>query len=147
MNSTSTPNTSGKPVVPDAMNQTIFKMMTQETGPQATSRQLSSLYTQSINTLPEHRRKQTFNTGINPYVKYMPYPLPWRAVAGPEELPPDFGWITNSCAGKAIVGTIGGAVAGLVMGVFLGAMSGKFFNSNCNFSFQIFCILPFIATK
>ena len=137
MSNTPTPNTNGKPAVPDAMNQTIFKMMTQETGSQATSRQLSSLYTQSIDTLPEHRKKQTFFTGINPYVKYMPYPLPWRAVAGPEELPPDFGWITNSCAGKAIVGTIGGAVAGLVMGVFLGAMSGKFCNSIVFFLFKI----------
>ena len=113
-----------EPGAPDAMNQTIYKMMTTpKGGPLTTSRQISSLYTQSMDSLPPHTKQRAINTGIPPHIKYMPYPVPWRAVAGPEEMPPDFGWITNSCAGKAIIGTLGGAAAGLVMGVFLGAMS------------------------
>lgn len=53
----------------------------------------------------------------------LPYFRPWFATSGPNELPPDFGWITNSCGGKAAIGVFGGGVMGLLMGVFLGAMS------------------------
>lgn len=111
---------------PDAMNQSIYKMMTTpKGGPLTTSQQISSLYTQTLDSLPPQSKEKIsiINTGIPPHVKYMPYPVPWRAIAGPEEMAPDFGWITNSCAGKAVIGTLGGAAAGLVMGVFLGAMS------------------------
>jgi import inner membrane translocase subunit TIM22 len=110
---------------PDAMNQPIFKMMTNESngGPHTTSRQISSLFSQSYRSTPQHHKTQTINTGIPPNLKYMPYPIPWRAVAGPDEMPPDFSWLTDSCAGKAAIGTIGGAGVGLIMGVFLGAMS------------------------
>lgn len=110
---------------PDAMNQPIFKMMTNESngGPQRTSHQISSLFSQSYQSRPQHYKTQTINTGISPHIKYMPYPIPWRAVAGPDEMPPDFSWLTDSCAGKAVIGTIGGAGVGLIMGVFLGAMS------------------------
>lgn len=55
--------------------------------------------------------------------KSLPYFQPWFATSGPKELPPDFGWISNSCGGKAAIGVIGGGVMGLLMGVFLGAMS------------------------
>jgi len=123
MNSSSNSNNKAQALLtPDAMNQTIHSLMTQE-NPQTTSKQISSLYTQSIQSLPEHRKKETIFTGIPPHFKYMPYPLPWRAIAGPDELPPDYEWITSSCAGKAVVGTLGGAACGLVMGVFLGAMA------------------------
>lgn len=53
----------------------------------------------------------------------LPYCQPWFPTAGPTHLPPDFGWMTNSCGGKAAIGIIGGGVMGLLMGVFLGAMS------------------------
>ncbi|GKZ00111.1 hypothetical protein MPSEU_000964500 [Mayamaea pseudoterrestris] len=53
----------------------------------------------------------------------LPYPLPWQPSASPRELPPDFSWISNSCALRALVGTMGGAGMGLLMGVFMGAMS------------------------
>lgn len=52
----------------------------------------------------------------------LPYFLPWRPSSG-GEAPPNFDWVTNSCGGKAAVGTIGGGAMGLLMGVFLGAMS------------------------
>ena len=123
MNSSSNSNNkAAAALTPDAMNQTIHRLMTQG-NPQTTSKQITSLYTQSIQSLPEHRKKETIFTGIPAHFKYMPYPLPWRAIAGPDELPPDYEWITSSCAGKAVVGTLGGAACGLVMGVFLGAMS------------------------
>ena len=53
----------------------------------------------------------------------LPYFLPWSQTAGPNEVAPDFSWLTNSCGGKAAIGVIGGGVMGLLMGVFLGAMS------------------------
>jgi len=65
----------------------------------------------------------------NPYAvdnltrQRLPYFLPWKIGPSPQEPPPDFSFITNSCAGKAIIGTIGGGMMGLLMGVFLGAMS------------------------
>lgn len=119
---TSMPQSQG---TPDAMNQPIFKMMTNESngGPQTTSNQISSLFSQSYRSTPQHHKTQTINTGIPRHFQYMPYPIPWRAVAGPDEMPPDFSWLTDSCAGKAAIGTIGGAGVGLIMGVFLGAMS------------------------
>jgi import inner membrane translocase subunit TIM22 len=55
--------------------------------------------------------------------KSLPYFQPWYATSGPNELPPDFGWISSSCGGKAAIGVFGGGVMGLLMGVFLGAMS------------------------
>mmetsp|Transcript_22671 Transcript_22671/g.32472 ORF Transcript_22671/g.32472 Transcript_22671/m.32472 type:complete len:231 (-) Transcript_22671:95-787(-) len=55
--------------------------------------------------------------------KSLPYFQPWYQTAGPSELPPDFGWLTNSCGGKAAIGVFGGGAMGLIMGVFLGAMS------------------------
>jgi import inner membrane translocase subunit TIM22 len=55
--------------------------------------------------------------------KSLPYFQPWFATSGPNEMPPDFGWLTNSCGGKAAIGVFGGGVMGLLMGVFLGAMS------------------------
>lgn len=53
----------------------------------------------------------------------LPYFLPWKPTAGPNELPPNFDWIANSCGGKAAIGVFGGGLMGLLMGVFLGAMS------------------------
>lgn len=54
--------------------------------------------------------------------KSLPYFLPWRTSGG-GEVPPDFGWLTDSCGGKAAIGVFGGGVMGLLMGVFLGALS------------------------
>lgn len=67
----------------------------------------------------------TINTGIprNFRFQYMAYPVPWRATAGPDSLPPNFSWLSDSCAGKAAIGVFAGAGCGLIMGVFLGAMS------------------------
>jgi mitochondrial import inner membrane translocase subunit TIM22 len=53
----------------------------------------------------------------------LPYFLPWQMTASPNQVPPDFGWMANSCGGKAAIGVFGGGVMGLLMGVFLGAMS------------------------
>jgi import inner membrane translocase subunit TIM22 len=55
--------------------------------------------------------------------KSLPYFLPWYPTAGPNEMPPDFSWISDSCGGKAAIGVFGGGMMGLVMGVFLGALS------------------------
>jgi import inner membrane translocase subunit TIM22 len=55
--------------------------------------------------------------------KSLPYFQPWFTTAGPDELPPNFNWISESCGGKAAIGVFGGGVMGLLMGVFLGAMS------------------------
>ncbi|GAX14591.1 hypothetical protein FisN_6Lh371 [Fistulifera solaris] len=55
--------------------------------------------------------------------KSLPYPLPWKPVASPTEPPPDFSWLTGSCAGKVAIGVIGGAGMGALMGLFLGALS------------------------
>jgi len=56
-------------------------------------------------------------------VHYLPYFLPWKASAYPNELQPDFNWMYESCSGKAAVGIFGGAIMGLLFGVFMGAMS------------------------
>ena len=53
----------------------------------------------------------------------LPYFKPWFATSGPNEMPPNFEWLTNSCGGKAAIGVFGGGIMGLLMGVFLGAMS------------------------
>ena len=53
----------------------------------------------------------------------LPFFQPWYPSAAPAELPPDFTWVTNSCAGKSAIGVFGGGCMGLLMGVFLGAMS------------------------
>jgi import inner membrane translocase subunit TIM22 len=109
---------------PDAMNQTISQMVMAPTSTSSTashaaiSNQISSLY-KGTNTRPQY----TINTGIPPQAQYMAYPVPWRATSGPDYLPPDFGWLSESCAGKAAIGVLAGSVCGLVMGVFLGAMS------------------------
>lgn len=55
--------------------------------------------------------------------KSLPYFLPWTPTAGPGQMPPDFSWMSDNCAGKATIGVIGGGVMGLLMGVFLGALS------------------------
>jgi len=57
-------------------------------------------------------------------MRSLPYPQPWsRADANPAELPPNFGWLSESCGGKAAIGVIGGGVMGLLMGVFMGALT------------------------
>lgn len=53
----------------------------------------------------------------------LPYFMPWTTTGGPQEVPPDFSWLGNSCGGKAAIGVIGGGIMGLLMGVFLGALS------------------------
>lgn len=57
--------------------------------------------------------------------KSLPYFQPWSiSTSGtPAQVPPDFSWLSNSCAGKSLIGVIGGGAMGLLMGVFLGAMS------------------------
>lgn len=55
--------------------------------------------------------------------KSLPFFIPWHPIAGPQELPPNYDWLINSCGGKAAIGVFGGGVMGLLMGVFLGAMS------------------------
>lgn len=55
--------------------------------------------------------------------KSLPYFQPWFTTAGPNEVPPDFSWLGNSCGGKAAIGVFGGGIMGLLMGVFLGALS------------------------
>lgn len=54
-----------------------------------------------------------------------PYPQPWwlSPSSNPPELPPDYSWISSSCAGKAAIGLFAGGAMGAMMGVFLGAMS------------------------
>ena len=117
MGSTSQKENDANGAAPDAMNQTIYELIMSQESPQALSRQINSLYS------PESGQLQRVNTGIPPHFKYLPYPIPWRATAGPDQLPPDFGWLTNSCSGKAAIGIFGGAVCGILMGVFIGAMS------------------------
>ncbi|KAL7543510.1 hypothetical protein ACHAXR_012796 [Thalassiosira sp. AJA248-18] len=57
-------------------------------------------------------------------MRALPYPQPWnRTHAAPADLPPNFGWLSESCGGKAAIGVIGGGVMGLVMGVFMGALT------------------------
>ncbi|KAL7456431.1 hypothetical protein ACHAXS_000382 [Conticribra weissflogii] len=57
-------------------------------------------------------------------MRSLPYPQPWtRSFASPEDLPPNFEWLSESCGGKAAIGVIGGGVMGLVMGVFMGALT------------------------
>eukprot|EP00559_Dactyliosolen_fragilissimus_P009144 CAMPEP_0184872966 /NCGR_PEP_ID=MMETSP0580-20130426/41581_1 /TAXON_ID=1118495 /ORGANISM="Dactyliosolen fragilissimus" /LENGTH=245 /DNA_ID=CAMNT_0027375823 /DNA_START=59 /DNA_END=796 /DNA_ORIENTATION=+ len=124
-------------IAPDAMDQSIYQMIMSQESPTSIGGQISGLYSPKVAAHPivfpkleqddalgiSSSSKSKINTGIPPQLKYMPYPIPWRASAGPEELPPDFGWLTDSCAGKAAVGIFGGAFCGLLMGVFMGAMS------------------------
>ncbi|CAB9496090.1 membrane translocase subunit TIM22 [Seminavis robusta] len=55
----------------------------------------------------------------------LPCVLPWSLSTSqtPQQVPPDFSWMTNSCGGKAAIGLFAGGAMGLLMGVFLGAMS------------------------
>eukprot|EP00519_Triparma_laevis_P002493 CAMPEP_0182506528 /NCGR_PEP_ID=MMETSP1321-20130603/21461_1 /TAXON_ID=91990 /ORGANISM="Bolidomonas sp., Strain RCC1657" /LENGTH=210 /DNA_ID=CAMNT_0024712285 /DNA_START=202 /DNA_END=830 /DNA_ORIENTATION=+ len=54
----------------------------------------------------------------------LPFILPWTPTNPPAGgIPPDFGWISTHCGGRAAMGLVGGGVMGLGMGVFLGAMS------------------------
>lgn len=55
----------------------------------------------------------------------LPHVQPWwlSPNTAPQQLPPNFDWLSNSCGGKAAIGLIGGGAMGLLMGVFLGAMS------------------------
>jgi hypothetical protein len=34
----------------------------------------------------------------------LPYFLPWKPTAGPDQVPPSFDWLSNSCGGKAAIG-------------------------------------------
>ena len=118
---------SNKPKVPNAMDQTIYEMLT-TTNNKELSQQISSLYSPGAAylrpvTVPDNNGKKAIKTNIPLYYQYAPYPIPWRMTQGPNEVPPDFGWLTDSCSGKAAIGVFGGAAMGLVMGVFLGAMS------------------------
>jgi len=107
---------------PDAMNQTIYDMIMLQKSNQALSRSISGMHS-SDNTTDSMNSSQKINTGIPLHIKnYLPYPIPWKATAGPDEIPPDYGFMSN-CAGKAAIGLFGGAGMGLLMGVFLGAMS------------------------
>ena len=111
---------------PDAMNQSIFQMIMAEQSPHRLSQRISSLYSPETalhKPVLTPTSTSTTNASIALISRYMPYPLPWRATAGPDELPPDFGWVTDSCSVKAAIGVFGGAACGLLMGVFLGAMS------------------------
>ena len=53
----------------------------------------------------------------------LPFFMPWKTTGGPQELPPDFSWLSNSCGGKAAIGVFGGGIMGLLLGVFMGALS------------------------
>lgn len=72
------------------------------------------------NTNPQHQFTLDHITK-----KSLPYFLPWQITASstPQQIPPDFSHLANSCGGKAAIGVFGGGVMGLLMGVFLGAMS------------------------
>ena len=110
---------------PDAMNQTIYDMIMLQKSNHALSRSIRGMHS-SDNTTDSINSGQ-INTGIPLHIKnYLPYPIPWKATAGPDEIPPDYGLMSN-CAGKAAIGLFGGAGCGLLMGVFLGAMSGEYF--------------------
>ena len=57
-------------------------------------------------------------------MRALPYPQPWtRTNANPQDLPPNFDWLSESCGSKAAIGVIGGGVMGLLMGVFMGALT------------------------
>eukprot|EP00560_Eucampia_antarctica_P008752 CAMPEP_0197826366 /NCGR_PEP_ID=MMETSP1437-20131217/3335_1 /TAXON_ID=49252 ORGANISM="Eucampia antarctica, Strain CCMP1452" /NCGR_SAMPLE_ID=MMETSP1437 /ASSEMBLY_ACC=CAM_ASM_001096 /LENGTH=238 /DNA_ID=CAMNT_0043426775 /DNA_START=67 /DNA_END=783 /DNA_ORIENTATION=+ len=112
-----------KIAAPDCMNQSIFEMVKSQPSSTALSRQISGLYSPQV-ALQQPSNENSINTGIPRNFKYfMPYPLPWRATAGPDQPPADFQWVTESCGIKAAIGVFGGAGMGLLMGVFLGAMS------------------------
>eukprot|EP00548_Thalassiothrix_antarctica_P015608 CAMPEP_0194176206 /NCGR_PEP_ID=MMETSP0154-20130528/10150_1 /TAXON_ID=1049557 /ORGANISM="Thalassiothrix antarctica, Strain L6-D1" /LENGTH=233 /DNA_ID=CAMNT_0038890299 /DNA_START=21 /DNA_END=722 /DNA_ORIENTATION=- len=75
-----------------------------------------------------HRPVQTYGNGGeyslgNLTMKSLPYFQPWCITAPPNAMPPNYDWLTESCAGRAAMGVFGGGVMGLLMGVFLGAMS------------------------
>mmetsp|Transcript_36004 Transcript_36004/g.70845 ORF Transcript_36004/g.70845 Transcript_36004/m.70845 type:complete len:246 (+) Transcript_36004:139-876(+) len=65
------------------------------------------------------------NGTVSPFhvTSFLPYPLAWTPVATPQALQPEFGWLAESCGGRATMGVVGGGVMGLLMGVFLSAMS------------------------
>lgn len=114
--------------VPNAMDQTIYEMLT-NTDNKELSKQISNLYSPGAAYLRPVPLPDTIGNGkpliksnIPLYSQYMPYPLPWRLTQGPEEVPVDFGWLTDSCGGKAAIGVFGGAAMGAIMGVFLGAV-------------------------
>mmetsp|Transcript_19490 Transcript_19490/g.22573 ORF Transcript_19490/g.22573 Transcript_19490/m.22573 type:complete len:234 (+) Transcript_19490:107-808(+) len=120
-------NDKKRSVAPDAMDQTIYEMLT-NTDNRELSKQISSMYSpQSVLhrpvTIPTNNGNKPIKSNIPYYSQFMPYPVPWRLSQGPDEVPADFSWLTDSCSGKAAVGVFGGAAMGLVMGVFLGAMS------------------------
>mmetsp|Transcript_20687 Transcript_20687/g.25602 ORF Transcript_20687/g.25602 Transcript_20687/m.25602 type:complete len:229 (-) Transcript_20687:126-812(-) len=70
-----------------------------------------------------HHPIQTPFYRTNLTLSHLPYPIPFSLTAGPENIPPDFSRLSESCGGRAAMGVFGGGVMGLVMGVFLGAMS------------------------
>ncbi len=112
--------------VPNAMDQTIFEMLT-TTDNKEISKQISSLYSPSAAyirpvSLPENTGTNAVKTNIPLYNLYMPYPVPWRLTQGPDEVPLDFGWLSDSCSGKAAFGILTGAGIGVITGIFLGAM-------------------------
>ncbi|GMI18003.1 hypothetical protein TrLO_g9064 [Triparma laevis f. longispina] len=72
----------------------------------------------------EASARTAIKTSSSPTPMPLPFILPWSPTNPPAGgLPPDFGWISTHCGGRAAMGLVGGGVMGLGMGVFLGAMS------------------------
>jgi len=90
------------------------------------SSSLSSVSQNSSNSKLHQRAENDANKDMSLSTltsKSLPYFQPWKPTSGPEQLPPDFTFLSESCGGKAAIGVFGGGVMGLLMGVFLGAMS------------------------
>ena len=116
---------SSQNAAPDCMNQSIFEMVKSQPSNKNLANQISGLYSHKVALqIPRSDDNSNINTGIPRNFKYfMPYPLPFRATAGPDQPPMDYQWLTESCGIKSAIGVVGGGAMGLVMGVFLGAMS------------------------
>jgi import inner membrane translocase subunit TIM22 len=109
----------GRPLAPVIPVQSVFDTIMSQTSLS------SSNYTpeQALHRPVQLRDESNEMSLGNLTRKSLPYFQPWFPTSGPAQVPPDFGWISNSCGGKAAIGLIGGGVMGLLMGVFLGAMS------------------------
>ena len=126
LNNNSNDGGSSENAAPDCMNQSIFEMVKSQPSNKKLANQISGLYSHQVALqIPRNSGDDnTINTGIPRNFKYfMPYPLPFRATAGPDQAPMDYQWLTESCGIKSAIGVVGGGAMGLVMGVFLGAMS------------------------